>query len=457
VWWLVPLGAVFAAYLPDLGRGFIKDDFAWILGSRTSGPLGWLDLFGRDNGFYRPLVSLSFALDERLFGLEPYWYGLTNLALVLGCMFGLYVLGRSLGMPWGTALLAVSIWALNPHGVGGAILWISGRTALLLIIFSLMAAASMLKGWYWAASAFCLAAMLSKEEAVLLPAILAMWAATVLTAGGVRWDWRKGWVSAAILAIPLVVYMALRMRTAAYLPHSAPHFYKPTLMPATLVRNVLEYADRSGTLAAIVVILAMAALRRRPRLDDRERYWLRLGIVWIIGAYALTVFLPVRSSLYACFPLVGSALAAAAVVNALWRNASDAQRRRLLGAAIVAAALLVPLHRSRNVRMVKTAELSTRVLDDLAGGADHIAARKMLVLHDAVGARYNLEKTFGTLIQDAVRLRTGIPDAKVWVDPPLGYWESAGLQPPAGQPAVHYWLREGRLVAAESLNPLRNE
>ena len=51
-----------AAYLADLGRGFIKDDFAWILGSRTAGPLGFIDLFGRDNGFYRPLVSLtSFA------------------------------------------------------------------------------------------------------------------------------------------------------------------------------------------------------------------------------------------------------------------------------------------------------------------------------------------------------------------------------------------------------------
>jgi hypothetical protein len=452
-WWLVPLGAVLAAYLPDLGRGFIKDDFAWILGSRTSGPLGFIELFGRDNGFYRPLVSLTFALDERLFGLEPYGYGLTNLALVLGCMFGLYALGRSLGMPGGTALLAASIWALNPHGVGGAILWISGRTALLLTLFSLLAAASLLKGWYWAASAFCLAALLSKEEAVLLPAILTVWAGAAWTAGGVRWDWRKAYVPATILAIPLVVYMALRMRTAAYLPHSAPHFYKPTLMPATLVQNVLEYSDRSGTLAAVVVLVVMIALRRRPRLDDRERQWLRLGLVWLVGGYALTVFLPVRSSLYACFPLVGSALAAAAMVNALWRNASEAQRRRLLGAGIVAAAVLVPLHRSRNVRMVKTAELSTRVLADVAGASGDIAAGKMLVIHDAVGARYNVEKTFGTLIQEAVRLRTGPPAARVWVDPPLGEWEGAGLQPPTGQPAVHYWLREGRLVGADGSPP----
>jgi len=442
----VPLGAVLASYLPDLGRGFIKDDFAWILGSRTSGPLGFVDLFGRDNGFYRPLVSLSFALDERVFGLEPYGYGLTNLALVIACMFGLYAMGRSLGMPRGTALLAVSIWALNPHGIGGAILWISGRTALLLVLFSVLAAASMLKGRHWAAGALCLAAMLSKEEAVLLPVILAVWAAA--PAGSARWDRRKGWIAAAILVIPLIVYMALRMRTDAYLPHSAPHFYRPTLSPSTLARNVLEYADRSATLAAVVVLLVMAALRRRPRLEYGERRWLGLGIAWLVGGFALTVFLPERSSLYACFPLVGSALGAAAVVNALWRDASDAQRRRLLGVAVVAVAVLVPLHRGRNVRMVKTAELSARVLDDLAGASAEIAAGKMVVLHDAAGARYNIEKTFGTLVQDAVRMRTGIAAAKVWVDPPLGDWEGAGLQPPAGQPAVHYRLSEGRLVAA---------
>lgn len=448
-WWFVPVGAVFAAYLPDLGRGFIKDDFAWILGSRTAGPLGWLDVFARDNGFYRPLVSLSFALNERLFGLDPYWYGVTNLALVLGCMLSLYTVGRSLGMPFGAALLAASLWALNPHGIGGAILWISGRTALLLTVFSLLAATCILKGWNWAASAFCLAALLSKEEAVLLPAILTVWASMTLTPTGARWDWRRGWVTAAILAVPVVVYIALRMRTAAYLPDSAPHFYRPTLIPTTVLRNGLEYADRSGTLAVAVVIVAMAVLRRLPRLDARERYWLTLSIVWVIGGYGLTLFLPVRSSLYACFPLAGSALAAAALVTALWRNATDAQRYYLIVAAIATTVFLVPIQRSRNVRMVKTAELSTRILEDLAGGAHHIAAGKMLVLHDAIGARYNIEKTFGTLIQDAIRLRTGIAAASVWVDPPLGDWKSAGLEPPAGQPSIHYWLREGRLVTVD--------
>jgi hypothetical protein len=393
------------------------------------------------------LVSLSFALDQALFGLDPYAYGLTNLLLVLGCMVALYFLGRSMGMPQGAALLAVSIWSLNPHGIGGAVLWISGRTALLLTLFSSLAAVSMLRGRPWIAGVLCFFALLSKEEAVLLPAILSVWTAMrPIPSSQIRFDWRKALKTAAILGVPLLVYLCLRSRTGAYLPQSAPHFYKPTLMVDVLARNAVEYADRSGTLPAIVVILVMAAVWNRPRLDEDEARWLRFGGVWLIGGYALTVFLPVRSSLYAIFPLVGTALAAAAVVNALWRGANGIQRRRLLIGAIVAAAALVPLHRSRNVRLVKAAELSTQVLDDLAGAAAEVDAGKILVLHDAVGARYNIEKTFGTLIQDAVRLRTGVSAAKIWVDPPLGDWASAGLTPPAGQPAVHYWLREGHMV-----------
>src|SRR5438046_2426186 len=78
-----PLVPVLFACLPDVGHGFIKDDFAWIRASRISGARDVLALFGKDNGFYRPLVSLTFAFDHRLFGLHPFAFGLTNLVLLL--------------------------------------------------------------------------------------------------------------------------------------------------------------------------------------------------------------------------------------------------------------------------------------------------------------------------------------------------------------------------------------
>ena len=45
------------AYLPDLGRGFIKDDYAWVAGSRVTSGTDLLALFTRQDGFYRPLVD----------------------------------------------------------------------------------------------------------------------------------------------------------------------------------------------------------------------------------------------------------------------------------------------------------------------------------------------------------------------------------------------------------------
>ena len=445
--------ALTASYLPDLGHGFIRDDFAWIIGSHVEGVRGWLGLFSRDNGFYRPLVSASFALNERLCGLDPFWYAFTNFLLVVACGVAVYVLARSMGMSAGSALIAASIWALNPHGIGGAILWISGRTSLLLTLFAVLAGIAVLRGWTVIAAILALAALLSKEEAVLLPAsLLALAVARSAATGRSMVDHRRIAVLAVTLGLSLIVYFALRARTAAYLPQSAPSFYRPIFEPAAIARNVLEYADRSSTLALVVVVLSFLVVRRWPALQAGERWWMGATAAWLICGFGLTVFLPVRSSLYAPFPSVGSALIAAILIAAMVRKSTPVQQRWLFGLAIVAVLGLVPLHRSRNVRLRKTAEFSTNVLDDVSGTTLALAAGRTLVLHDAVGIRYNLEKTFGTLIQDAVRLRTGVPSARVWVDPPPQGWEGSGLQPPAGEQAVHYWLRDGRLIPDQAVS-----
>src|SRR5262249_3718 len=122
-------------------------------------------------GFYRPIVSLSFAIDFSLHGLSPRGYGFTNFALFLLCIAALVHLCRAAQLSWRTSALAAFVWALNPHAINMALLWISGRTALCLTLFAILATAAVLKRQHaWAA--FCLAAALgSKEEAVLLPVI----------------------------------------------------------------------------------------------------------------------------------------------------------------------------------------------------------------------------------------------------------------------------------------------
>ena len=55
--------ALLLAYVPDLGHGFVKDDFGWIHGARIESANDAAALLTRNNGFYRPLVSATFALN----------------------------------------------------------------------------------------------------------------------------------------------------------------------------------------------------------------------------------------------------------------------------------------------------------------------------------------------------------------------------------------------------------
>jgi hypothetical protein len=436
--------ALLLVYLPDVGHGFLKDDFAWIHDSRSSGPGDLLRLFTIDNGFYRPLVGLSFAGNEWLFGLRPFAYGVTNLALLIACSALLWAMGRGLGMAAGTALLATAVWVFNPHGIPMSVLWISGRTSLLLTLCSLLAARSVLQARPVSATVFCLAALLSKEEAILLPPVLMVLAGRTPDADGfsLRRALRAGWPP----LLGLAPYFALRARTAAYLPHTAPDFYRPTLDLPTLARNVLEYLDRSATFGLALLVLLALLVRRRPRLEPRERGWLTVGAVWLACGYGITVFLPVRSSLYACFPSVGVALLAATVGAAVWREAGPAARRRLIGLALLVPFALVPVYRARAVRWVRPAEVSARVLEVLS--STPLASGTVVVLHDEPGIRWNLADVFGTLVEDAARLHLGAA-IRIWIDPPPPNWQAAGLRPPEpDEPARHFSLRHGDLVPA---------
>ena len=63
--------AFLVIYLPDIGHGFLKDDFVWILSSRATDLTDAVALFKANVGFYRPLVSLTFAADYGVWGMEP--------------------------------------------------------------------------------------------------------------------------------------------------------------------------------------------------------------------------------------------------------------------------------------------------------------------------------------------------------------------------------------------------
>jgi hypothetical protein len=161
-------------FVPDIGHGFIKDDFAWITQSHVTSVGDVVALFGRNVGFYRPMVSASFAVDHKFWHLDSFGYGLTNLLLFLVDAALLFCLAKCLSLPTAAAALAVGAWAFNFQGVNMALLWISGRTALLLGMFALAAALAVLDRRWIVAGFLSFLAMLSKEEAVLMPLLFVL-------------------------------------------------------------------------------------------------------------------------------------------------------------------------------------------------------------------------------------------------------------------------------------------
>ena len=427
---------VLTIYVPDIGHGFISDDFRWIVESRSESLADLVGLFGQDVGFYRPLVAVTFAADYALWGAQALGYGVTNLALLTMAAVLLFVLARDVRLPPAAALLAAGVWLLNFHAVNMALLWISGRTAMLACVFSLITAIFVIRRRPLLAGVACLAAMLSKEEAIALPPLFAAytWLSTGRSAvPGATWT-----LWAAALA-----YLVLRLSSDAFWPHDAPAFYAFTFSPALIARNVLEYADRAGTLAlgASLVLLATARVGRHD-FDERERGVLLFAALWIPAMFALTVLVPVRSSLYALLPSIGTALIAGAIGSAASRLRPPAFAKTAI-VLLVAAAMLVPVYRSRNVRWVAIAELSERILRTLERETAGRAGGHILLVDDR-GERLNLDAAFGSLFPQAVRLRLG----EGWTGEIVARPEEAQRQ---GDLA--FVLSDGALVLRDSTPP----
>ena len=200
-------------------------------------------------------------------------------------------------------------------------------------------------------------------------------------------------------------------------PGTAPDFYQFVFAPAAVFQNILQYADRAATLTALLLILLVAITRRRPSLDRPEQIAVTIGAVWVLAGFAVTVFLPVRSSLYACFPSVGVTLAGAAIASALWR-AGSAERRNVAAAVVlVLPVLLIPIYRQRNVRWVELAALSSRVTPALQEAARIAADGGNILIVDDRSTRVSMLNTFGFLLADAVEL-TSAQRRTVWLVPP---------------------------------------
>ena len=176
---LVVVLAIAGVYIDALGGPFLWDDRLLVLDAplvEKSAALTeylknpfWMGAGAQphDTSYYRPLVTMSFALDHRLHASNPGGYHLTNVLLHLGCALLVLALLRRAGLRDATAALLTCGWALLPR-LAEAAAWISGRTDLLATLFvlaALVAWGARLSRRLLAAVLFG-AALLGKESAV---------------------------------------------------------------------------------------------------------------------------------------------------------------------------------------------------------------------------------------------------------------------------------------------------
>ena len=125
-------------------RGFAADDFQWLVGARSQSFTRMLrSAFDPgQNHFYRPLVWLSFWLQQHLFGLDPRGFHGVSLGLhVANALLAGWLVWKLLvplpafrALP---ALLAAAIVALHPAAYE-AVTWVSAQSDLLAAFWLLL-------------------------------------------------------------------------------------------------------------------------------------------------------------------------------------------------------------------------------------------------------------------------------------------------------------------------------
>ena len=449
--WMAALAALAAAlpYLNTLSNGFVWDDRPLIVQNhliRNPSAIPRLftsDFFGHVDeevryGYYRPLVSLSYMADFRLWGTNPFGYHLTNILLhamntLLVFLLVLLLFPRRRG----TALAAAILFAVHPvHAESVA--WIAGRTDLIATLF--MLAALLALGRHAPETrrvplavslALFACALLAKETAVVFPAVAA--AFLLILRPSMERGARRRCIGAFIAV--LAGYGILRFGVAAV--HAGPRgAFTPLKLILSSCGTFLLYArmmvfpfrfsayitnpvsvspldPRVCAGAALLIALVFAAVRTR-RSDPPLAFAL---------AFALISFLPLMNLVrisspddmgfpaaerFLYTPSVGLIVAAAA-----WACAAFAGSRAALSAACVFAAALGGIAAGRNAVWRDEETLLTDALASSPGAP--LLWNNLGIHYSNAGRHDDAVRCFGKAIAiegDTPRLLTNLAAAK---------------------------------------------
>jgi protein O-mannosyl-transferase len=400
------LAACLIAYGPSLRYGFVSDDLHLIVDRlpayERALPLAeaftqsfWKGgayggLHGESKDYYRPLVTLSYALDARVWHGRAAGFHCTNLLLhaVASWLLLRILLGLGARPPCGVA--AALLFAVHPVHVTN-VSWISGRTDLLCAVFLLLAvdrlivsvqaslaggaaAASRDRALWTGVPAF-LCALLSKEMAIVLPGLLLL--VILLLRVRLRHSTQKApgwpWMEFSVVAVVAVAYVAFRAAVLglpdlqmgarsdlipirwAMLPAVLVYYWKVFLIPHTLqldvsFRPVVSIGDPRVLIGLVILALQLTAsirLLRRGQIVGLGLAWILVSLLPVSHLVPLA-FRGLVTEYWAYVPSVGfvMALAGAAPIGMRWlarrgRTAEASERPTAIAFAVLALAWMI--------------------------------------------------------------------------------------------------------------------
>jgi Tfp pilus assembly protein PilF len=259
-------GVAIAVYANSLGGALLYDDVNAITDNARvvdgdlygilTTPSWWGD---QRNRLWRPLTTLTFALQHALHGLAPLGYHVGNVALHAAVSVLVLVVLAAAEVGPGTAFAAALLYATHPIHTE-AVANVVGRAELIAAAGSLLAwrcwiAADGARGaraaaWTIAAAAAYFLAMLGKENAVTLPAVLLL--ADLIThrdESRAELVWRRAPRYGA-LVVAALVFVGLR---SIVLGELTP--------PAELLDNPLGVLPPVPRLLTTIAVIGMYAFR----------------------------------------------------------------------------------------------------------------------------------------------------------------------------------------------------
>lgn len=122
----------------------------------------------------RPVTLTTYRLNYLFGGVDPFGYHVVNLAIHLINGLLVFWLARLVIMDDTAALFAAGLFLLHPIQ-SEAVIYISGRTELLAVMFGVSAMTAYLRNWKLAAGLLFVFAVASKEYALVLLGIIALY------------------------------------------------------------------------------------------------------------------------------------------------------------------------------------------------------------------------------------------------------------------------------------------